>query len=206
MRAAAAALALGLLLAASAAAQARDDALAEYREGRYERAIEICRGELSSDPGNMNSYAVMCWCLIKLGKYPEALSAAQVAYAVTKYDARIVEVLGETFYYLGRNEDALRYLQQYASMAPEGDRIATAYYLMGESLTRVGSYARADIALSTACYLDKGKAPWWTRLGYAREMAKDYRSAMEAYAAALSLDPSFADAALGKSRLSAAGY
>ena len=44
---------------------------------------------------------------------------------------------------------------------------------------------------------------WWVRLGYAREMAKNYYEAMDAYDEALRLNSSSIDAERGRSRVSA---
>ena len=56
----------------------REDALELYRNGNYERAIEVCRGELdvySSDQVNkiLDSYTVMCWSLIRLDRYDDVI-------------------------------------------------------------------------------------------------------------------------------------
>ena len=49
------------------------DALKTYKEGNYEEAVEICRAELEVMPQRMDAYVVMCWSLIKLNRYEEAL-------------------------------------------------------------------------------------------------------------------------------------
>jgi len=65
----------------------------------------------------------------------------------------------------------------------------------------LGEYNRADLALSTAVFHNPRIALYWARLAYAREQAKDYRYAMEAYGKALQLNPNLSDALRGRQRL-----
>ena len=182
-------------------AQERPDALARYREGAYEEAVEITLREIEDTPRSRDSYSVLCWSLIELRRYDEALTRAQEAYGFAPNDPRIVEVLGEAFFYLGKNLDALSFFERYAVIADTGDRIDRIYYFMGEIFIRLGEYNHADIAFSTAVYHSPNVSAWWARLGYAREMAKDYPSALFAYDQALSLNPNLTDANRGRERV-----
>jgi len=181
-------------------AQTRRDALLEYRQGNYAAAVEICTAEIAEAPTNMDSYAVLCWSLVALGKHDEAANFAVQARSINRYDPRIVEVLGEARFHQGRNEEALKLFQEYVTLAPEGGRIDVAYYFMGEIYVRLGRYRHADIALSTAVRHAPGNAKWWTRLGYAREKANDVRYAVGAYEKALGIDPQSVDAQRGLER------
>ena len=90
-------------------------------------------------------------------------------------DPRLTETLGETAYFLGRNDAALRNFQNYVGAVPEGGRVGMAYYYMGEIYLRLGRFGHADIAFSTALQFTPGSAKWWTRLGYAREKLRRRR-------------------------------
>ncbi|MDR0760806.1 MAG: CDC27 family protein, partial [Treponema sp.] len=57
-------------------AQTRPDALVEYRNGNYERAVEICVNEIRENRNNMEAHVVICWSLIQLGRYGEARTYA----------------------------------------------------------------------------------------------------------------------------------
>ena len=105
------------------AAQVRPDALIEYRNGNYERSVEICKNEIAVNPANIESYVVICWSLIRLGRYAEALPYARTGRTISRYDVRIAEILGEISYYQGQNNEALQYFQEYVNLAPEGARI-----------------------------------------------------------------------------------
>jgi len=177
------------------------DALAEYRLGNYERAVQICRDEIAENPGNLESHVVICWSLIRLNRFDEALRYARAGRAINRFDARITQILGEIHYYQGRNNEALQFFQEYANIAPEGQRIDVVYYLMGEIFIRQGKFRHADIALSTAVHWQPGNAAWWGRLAYTRETAGDLNSAIEAYERALSLNSRLADAQRGLERI-----
>jgi tetratricopeptide (TPR) repeat protein len=187
--------------ASSLFAQTRPDALAEYRNGNYERSIQICKNEIEANPNNIESHVVICWSLVRLGRYAEAMTYARTGRRINRYDVRITEILGEISYYQGQNNDALQYFQEYINMAPEGARIDMVYYFLGEVYIRLGRYRHADIALSTAVHWLPGNAAWWTRLAYARENAGDLREAVAAYEKALSLNAQSSDARRGLERV-----
>ena len=186
--------------AAVAFSQVKEDALVLYNQGNYKEAVKVCRGELETMPKNMDSYSVLTWSLLKLGKYETALEEAKKALKISRYDARIVEVMGEAYYHLGKNTEALKWFEEYTVLAPSGTRIDLAYYYMGEIFILLSEYNHADTSFTTAVHYSPNIAKWWSRLGYAREMAKDYTYAIEAYKKALSLKPSLTDAKRGLER------
>jgi tetratricopeptide (TPR) repeat protein len=200
LRIAAAACALVLLLfsAGTASAQEKPDALKLYNNGQYERAVEVCLDELEVMPRNMDSYSVLCWSLLRLNRYDEAQEYAEQGLEISRYDPRMVEVMGEVHYYKGNNLEALKWFEEYAVLSPTGPRIDSVYYFMGEIFIRLGEFHHADIALTTAVYHTPTVARWWARLGYSREMAEDYRHAIEAYDEARRLNPNLSDASRGK--------
>jgi tetratricopeptide (TPR) repeat protein len=182
-------------------AQNLPDALQEYRNGNFERSIEICKNEIGINPNNIESHVVICWSLIRLGRYNEAMTYARAGRNISRYDVRITESLGEICFYLGQNNDALQFFQEYINLAPEGARIETVYYYLGEIYIRLGRFRHADIALTTAVYRVPGNAAWWTRLAYAQENAGDLREAAGSYEKALSLNPQLNDARRGLERV-----
>ena len=72
---------------------------------------------------------------------------------------------------------------------------------MGEIFIRQAKYQHADIALSQAVKIEPLKDFWWIRLGYTRELARRYGSALLAYDKALSLSPFLEDAINGRERV-----
>jgi tetratricopeptide (TPR) repeat protein len=184
--------------------QTKPDALVEYRAGNYGAAEAICRSEIEASSQNIEAYVVLCWSLVKLGRFDDARSFAETALAMNPYDVRLIEIMGEISYYQGRNNAALKYFQEYISLAPEGQRVDLAYYYTGEIYIRQGRFRYADIALSTALHYLPGNALWHSRLAYARENSGELQDAAAAYEKALSLDPQLADARRGLDRTRAA--
>jgi tetratricopeptide (TPR) repeat protein len=182
-------------------AQTRPDALVEYRQGNFERAVQICRSEIALNSSNLDSYVVICWSLLRLTRYEEALQFARTARSLSRYDSRVAEILGEIYYFMGRNNEALQYFQEYINLAPEGQRIELVYYFIGEIYIRMGKFRHADIALSTAVHWMPGNAEWWTRLAFSRENAGDLTEAVTAYEKALALNPQHPDARRGLERV-----
>jgi tetratricopeptide (TPR) repeat protein len=183
--------------------QERPDALILYRGGNYARAAEVCLDELKEMPRNMNSFVVLGWSLLRLGRYQEALSYGNRGLGVSRYDHRVIQIVGEANYNLGNNLEALKYFEEYVAIAPTGDHIGEVYYLMGEIFIRLGEWNNADIAFSTAVHYNPNVAARWARLGYAREQARDYRYSLEAYNKALQLNSSLSDALRGRQRVQA---
>jgi len=190
-----------LFVSASVFAQNRPDALAAYRDQNFERAVQICREEIAENASNQEAHVVICWSLIRLGRYEEALRYARSGRNLNRYDPRITEILGEIYFYQGLNNEALQYFQDYINNSPEGQRIEMVYYFMGEIFIRQGRFRHADIALSTAVHFTPGNAAWWVRLAYTRESAGDLSSAIEAYERALSLNSQLTDAQRGLERI-----
>ncbi|MDR2246464.1 MAG: hypothetical protein LBE17_07330 [Treponema sp.] len=193
--------ALFLLQTAAIYAQIRPDALVEYRKGNYEAAVLICKDELAANPNSLESHVVMCWSLIQLNRYEEARTYALAGRNISRYDIRIVEILGEVSYYQGRNAESLQYFQEYINLAPEGGRLDTVYYFLGEIYIRLGRFRHADIALSMAVHYMPGNAAWWVRLAYAQESAGYLQDAVRAYEQALVLNAHLPDARRGLDRV-----
>ena len=186
----------------------RLDALQNYRIGRdlenrnrmseaevyYAEAVRICNDELSRNANNMDSYTVLTWTLQRQKKYAEVISWGNRALRVNASDYRIIETMGEAYFYLDNYTESIRCMQRYVSSLPQGDRASVAYFFLGEIYRLQGRYLHADIAYTTAVRLEPGSALWWYRLGLARENAGDKGPATEAYERALRINPGYREA------------
>lgn len=183
--------------------QMKQDALVLYNNGKYAESVAFCEQELAENPNRIESYVVMCWSLVRNKQYSEAEQRATDGLKISPYDLRLIEILGEARYYLGKNNGAMEQFQRYVSSAPEsGSRVGTAYYYMGEIYIRQARYQHADISLTAAVKKEPLLDSWWVRLGYAREMAKNYYEAANAYDEALRLNPASVEADRGRTRVS----
>lgn len=180
------------------------DALILYRNGNYPEAIKICEQEITDNPQNIDSYCVLCWSLVRNRQYAEAEQRSTEARKVNPNDVRLIEIQAESKFYLGKNSAAMELFQLYLANVPaNGSRIGNAYYYMGEIYIRQAKYQHADISFTAAVHTEPTVDYWWTRCGYAREMAGSLESALAAYSKAIELNPNQADAARGKERVSA---
>jgi tetratricopeptide (TPR) repeat protein len=195
---------------------ARPDALRSYRIGRdleardqveeanqyYNEAVRICFDEINQNSANMDSYTVLTWTLQRQRKYAEVISWGERGLRINGNDYRIIETMGEAYFYLNRFGDSLRSMQQYVNSVPQGERTSVAYFFIGEIFRLQRKFFKADIAYTTACRLDPGSALWWYRLGSVREYVGDLSQAVEAYQQALRLNPNYREAREGLERSS----
>lgn len=180
----------------------KKDAYEMWKNGQYAEAIEVCLGEINEKPDNMDSYIVLSWSLIDNGQYKEAEYWSTKGQTVERYNPRLVEALAEAQFYLGNNDKSLETFQEYISLVTtNADRFGIAYYFMGEIYIRQAKYNHADIAFSQAVLARPERDYWWMRLGYAREMAGEYRGAADAYDQAITLNPNRSEAKLGRTRV-----
>jgi Putative Zn-dependent protease, contains TPR repeats len=202
---------------AASAAAAKLDALVLYRQGRdletvgktaeaqakYVQSIGVCDKEIASSPKRVEAYVVKCWSLFRLNRHAEVISTGQLAMKIG-FDARVSEVMGESYYYLGQMDQSLAALQKYIEVAgDDGDRGPTALFFMGEAYLRLKKYSHADIAYSTALSKEPNMPRWWLRLGVACEGEGEYKRAYDSYAKALSLSPGYQEAQDGQARMKA---
>ncbi len=193
-----------ILLAWGSVFAQKADALILYRNGNYPEAIKICEQEITDNPQNIDSYCVLCWSLVRNRQYAEAEQRSTEARKVNPNDVRLIEIQAESKFYLGKNSAAMELFQLYLANVPaNGSRIGNAYYYMGEIYIRQAKYQHADISFTAAVHTEPTVDYWWTRCGYAREMAGSLESALAAYSKAIELNPNQADAARGKERVSA---
>jgi tetratricopeptide (TPR) repeat protein len=193
---------------------ARPDALRSYRIGRdleaqsrtdeanqyYNEAVRICLDEINQNSTNMDSYTVLTWTFQRQQKYAEVISWGNRGLRINGNDYRIIETMGEAYFYLNRFDDSLRSMERYVNSVPQGERTPVAYFFIGEIYRLQRKYFKADIAYTTAVRLDPGSALWWYRLGSVRESVGDLSPAIEAYQRALRLNPNYREAREGLER------
>ncbi|MDR0586526.1 MAG: tetratricopeptide repeat protein [Treponema sp.] len=204
----------GFSLFAQTQESLRPDALQNYRIGRdlegrnrmdeanvyYNEAIRICTEELSRNPSNMDSYTVLTWAMLRQRRYSEVIRWGEQGLRYNANDFRIVETMGEAYFYLNDYARSLTFMQRYVNAMPRGERASTAYFFMGEIYRNQKKYLHADIAYTTAVSLESSMFLWWFRLGSVRESAGEFASAVEAYEKALTLNPNYRDASEGLER------
>jgi tetratricopeptide (TPR) repeat protein len=194
--------------------QDKQDALKLYRTGRdleatgrvedaknsYLQSIEVCKLDLAENPKNMDAYTIYGWALVRLGKYQESITTGVEALKITS-DYRISETLGESYFYLSNYKESLKYMEKYIDAAPKGERISTAYFFVGEIFRLQKLFNKAEMAYTSAVFLEPSISLWWYRLGTVRETLGDKARASEAYQRALKLRPDYKEATEGLGRV-----
>ena len=168
--------------------------------GRFEEARKIALAALAADPNDLEASVLLSESLLQLNRPADAANYASKAWEKRK-DPRLAEIIGEASFDVGRNDEALTWLRYYLASLPEGPRAGIAYYLSGEIYLRLGRFGHADMAFSAAIYHSPGNAQWWSRLAWAQEKAGDFKQALKSYESALSIDPRFDDAVIGRQRV-----
>jgi tetratricopeptide (TPR) repeat protein len=200
---------------ASAQTAGNVSALENYQKGRefesrsglsaaepyYIEAIRICQDEVSRKTAGRETYTVITWALRRLNRHTDVISWGERGLGLYADDFRVIETMGESFFYLGNYPRSLLFMQRYVNAIPQGDRSAIAYFFIGEIYRLTRMFLHADIAYTTAVHLDQGNSLWWYRLGSVREAASDREPAIAAYQQALKLNPNYREANEGLARM-----
>jgi tetratricopeptide (TPR) repeat protein len=190
-------------------------ALQSFRQGRdlesrnrmneantyYNEAIRLCLEEISRNTASRETYTVITWTMQRQNRYADVISWGERGLRIFPDEFRIVETMGEAFFYLNDYERSLSYMQRYVNALPQGERVSVAYFFKGEIYRLTQRYHHADIAYTTAIRFEPNLALWWFRLASVRELVGDRNQAIEAYQQALRLNPNHGEARNGLTRL-----
>ena len=203
-----------LLVQIQVFAQDNQDPLWNYRTGRdlesrsrmgeaqnyYNEAIRISNNAISRNTANRDTYTALIWTLHRQRKYADVITWGERGLRLYADEYRIMETMGEAYFYLDNYDLSLRYLQRFTNSVPRGERTPVAYFFIGEIHRYRNQFLHADIAYSTAVRLEPNVALWWYRLGTVREAAGDHPQAVTAYGQALRITPYYPEASEGFAR------
>jgi len=203
-----------LLLVSPAFTQTNRDPVSLYRTGRdlesrnrmteadyyYSEAVRISVDDISRNVANRDTYTALTWALQRQRRYRDVITWGERGLRLYSDEYRIVETMGEAYFYLDEPNESLRFMQRYTNSVPQGERTSVAYFFIGEIYRYKGFYHHADIAYSTAVRLEPNVALWWYRLGSVREAAGDLSQAVTAYERAIRLNPDYREAENGLAR------
>ena len=169
----------------------------------YNQAARICNEEISQNNASRDTYTALTWTLLRQRKYSDVIVWGERGLRIYSDEYRILETMGEAYFYLEDYDSSLRQMQYYVNSLPRGDRVSVAYFFTGEIYRLQQKYFLADMAYSTAVRLQPEIALWWYRLGLVRENAGEPLPAAQAYERALRLTPGYQAAAEGLNRVRA---
>jgi tetratricopeptide (TPR) repeat protein len=203
------------LAAQTAAAKPGALALQNYRLGRqaesqyglgsqanayYNKVIAQVQSEIQASTANLDSYTAITWALNRQAKYQDVVTYGSQGLKLG-VDYRIIETMGEAYFYLKNYNSSLRYMERYVGAVPKGDRSSVAFFFIGEIYRIQDKPHHADIAYTTAVTIDPSSALWWYRLGTVREELGDKVPAIQAYQHTLQISPGFRDTQTRLSKL-----
>jgi tetratricopeptide (TPR) repeat protein len=169
----------------------------------YNEAIRICNEEVARNEATGETYTVISWTLLRQNKYADVVTWGERGLRLYPNEYRIIEALGEAWFYLGDYRRSLSFFQRYTNAIPNGERTSIAFFFIGEIYRLTQRYRHADIAYTTAVRLSPNVPLWWYRLALAREGAGDKEQAIEAVQRAIRLDPNYQNAIEALARLQA---
>jgi len=202
------------LLISPVFAQNNRDPISLYRTGRdlesrnrmseadyyYNEAVRICLDDISRNTASRDTYTALTWALQRQKKYQDVITWGERGLRLYSDEYRIIETMGEAYFYLDNWNESIRFMQRFANSVPQGERTSVAYFFIGEIYRYRGLYYHADIAYSTAVRLEPNVALWWYRLGSVREALGDLAQAVTAYERALRINPDYQEAQNGLTR------
>ena len=175
--------------------------LIQEAESHYNEVVRICRDEISRNIATRDTYTAMTWALQRQGNFGEVISWGAQGLRLFANEYRIVQTMGEAYFYLNDFDNSLRFMQRYVNSVPTGDRVSVAYFFKGEIYRLERKFYLAEMAYSTAIRLQPAIALWWFRMGQVRESFGEGLLAAEAYGQALRLNPNYQLAADGLARV-----
>jgi tetratricopeptide (TPR) repeat protein len=173
----------------------------EEAEQYYAEAVRISMDEIARNTAVMDTYAALTLTLRRQRKFADVISWGERALRINANDYRIIETMGEAYFYLDDYPRSLNFMQRYVNSLPQGEYAPMAYFFIGEIFRLQRKFRHADIAYTTALQLAPGMSLWWYRLGSVREAAGDYVPAIQAYEQALRFNPGYPEAAQGLERV-----
>ena len=167
----------------------------------YNEAIRQCLDLITRNAATGETYTVKTWAMRRQGRYSEVITWGERGLRLYPNEYRIVQTMGEAFFYLDDYERSLSFMQRYTNALPQGERASVAFFFAGEIYRLTQKFHHADIAYTTAVRFEPNLALWWYRLGSVREAIGDREPAMEAYRQTLRLNANHQGARNGVARL-----
>ncbi|MCL2007531.1 MAG: tetratricopeptide repeat protein [Treponema sp.] len=168
----------------------------------YNESIRIATDEINRNLADRDSYTALTWSLRRLGRHSDVIIWGERGLRLYPDDYRIIETMGESYFYMNNFDESLRFMQRYVNAIPQGGRSSVAYFFIGEIYRFRRMFHHADIAYTTAVRLEPGLALWWFRLATVREASGDFFHAVTAYEEVLRINPNHGEARNGLARSS----
>ncbi|UPA16390.1 tetratricopeptide repeat protein [Borrelia coriaceae] len=175
-------------------AQEKEDSLLLYKQGKFQEAIINTKNEIKHNPKNLDARAILIWSLIATGEYKRAELESIKGLEIKKHDARIIQALGESYFFQGQYKNAIKHFQKYINLEPNGARIPKVYILIADSFYKLERYNEADFAYENALRFLPNSQNILLKLAKARLNAQNKTLAKETLTKLLTLNPNHLEA------------
>jgi tetratricopeptide (TPR) repeat protein len=175
----------------AAASQILQDALALHRQGKLSLAMERYVKVLQGDPKNADALYYIAVVAAQEGQFPEAIKLAQRANAFGPPQARVHNLLGQTFLRLGQAQEALASFDRAIALQPD---FADAHGNRANLLAELGYTGEAMAGFDRALALRPDSPEDWCNRGATLQDLNRFDEALESYDRAIALRPDFAGA------------
>jgi tetratricopeptide (TPR) repeat protein len=167
----------------------------------YNEAVRIGLDEVARNVATRETYVAITYTMRRQGRNADVISWGERGLRAYPDESRLLEIMGEAYFYLDNYDSSLSYMQRYTNAQPQGERVAVAFFFIGEIFRLTERPLHADIAYTAAVRFAPDLALWWFRLATVRERVGDRIPAIEAYQRALRLNPNYREASEGLARL-----
>lgn len=160
-----------------------------FQEGRYSESISALQREMQSFPNRINIYVILGWDYYYLRRYADMENISQVGLKIKPNDTRLIRNLAESCFYQGKYQNAIDEFEKYISYNynQNDPYLPSAYYYSGICYFNLTSYRKADIALSTANYLQPNNYRIILMLAETKEKLQDLDNAKKHFEKVLQL-------------------
>ncbi|MCL1993848.1 MAG: tetratricopeptide repeat protein [Spirochaetes bacterium] len=155
----------------------------------YDEAIRLCQLEIDNNVATRDTYTIITWALRRQNRHSEVIALGQRGLASFPDEFRIMQTMGESWFFLGNFNNSLHYMQMYTHALPLGERSSVAFFFVGEIHRLTQRFHHADIAYTAAVALAPNLPLWWYRLATVRAAVGDMDEAIAAFEQVLRLNP-----------------
>jgi tetratricopeptide (TPR) repeat protein len=178
-----------IVIAATPAAADYKQAVAYYKQGRFDKAIQEIKPDLDKNPDWEFGHRFVGLCYLNLRNNALAISSFRRAVQLESKSFPTYQGLGQAYYNLQRFEDCLAALDQGEEFAKESQDQYNLHHLRGSAYYRQERFEETVRELTAAIRI---KASDWTdysQLGVAYYQLSRYQEAGDALLKALALKP-----------------
>jgi superkiller protein 3 len=164
-------------------------AVAYYKQGRYDKAIQELKPDLDKNPDWEFGHRLVGLCYLNLKNNALAISSLRRAVQLESTAFSTYQGLGQAFYNLQRFSDCISSLDDGAQFAKGATESYYLHHLKGSAYYRMENFEDAAAELTAAIRIKSTDWADYSQLGIANYRLQRYEEASDALLKALALKP-----------------